>query len=85
MKNLVVLLLSVIGAQALASEEPEVPRPKRNIEEVVVIGYRWQPIEATQSALLMMGINGEYLIHEYDKERNEWKFVRSSKDRKKDS
>ena len=83
MRKLVVLLLSVIGTQALASEEPEVPRPRKNIEEVVVIGYSWNPNE--YKGVLMMGLSGAYLIHEYDKKRDEWKFVRASSNRKKDS
>ena len=83
MRKLVVLLLSVIGTQALASEEPEVPRPRKNIEEVVVIGYSWNPNE--HKGALMMGLSGAYLIHEYDKKRDEWKFVRASSNRKKDS
>lgn len=84
MKHIVVsILLSVTGSQALASEDPEVPRPRKNIEEVVVHGYKWDFDE--HKGALMMGLSGAYLIHEYDKKRDEWKFVRASTDRKKDS
>lgn len=84
MKHIVVsILLSVAGPQALASEDPEVPRPRKNIEEVVVHGYNWD-FDKHKGAL-MMGLSGAYLIHEYDKKRDEWKFVRASTDRKKDS
>jgi len=84
MKHIVVsILLSVAGSQALASEDPEVPRPRKNIEEVVVHGYKWD-FDKHKGAL-MMGLSGAYLIHEYDKKRDEWKFVRASTDRKKDS
>ena len=83
MKQLVVLLLLSATGSALASEEPEVPRPRKNIEEVVVTGYKWDFNE--HKGALMMGLSGAYLIHEYDKKRDEWKFVRASTDRKKDS
>ncbi|REK63545.1 MAG: hypothetical protein DWQ49_02750 [Bacteroidetes bacterium] len=84
MKHIVVaVLLSATGLQAFASEEPEVPRPRKNIEEVVVTGYKWDFNE--HKGALMMGLSGAYLIHEYDKKRDEWKFVRASTDRKKDS
>ena len=82
MKQLVVLLLLSATGSALASEEPEVPRPVRNIEEVVVTGYSWN-FEEYKGAL-MMGLGGAYLIHEYDKTRNEWRFVRASNEPEKD-
>ena len=84
MKKLVaVLLISAAGSQALASEDPEVPRRRKLIqEEVVVTGYKWD-IEEHKGAL-MIGLSGAYLIHEYDKKRNEWRFIRASNERKKD-
>jgi hypothetical protein len=84
MKQVVVvaLLLSATGL-AQAEEEKEVPRPKRNIEEVVVTGYSWNPNE--HKSALMMGLSGAYLIHEYDKVRDEWRFVRASNQPKKDN
>ena len=83
MKQLVVLLLLSATGSALASEEPEVPRPTRkNIEEVVVTGYSWN-FEEYKGAL-MMGLGGAYLIHEYDKARDEWRFVRASNEPTKD-
>lgn len=84
MKNLVVfVLLSAAGSQALASEDPEVPRPRKNIEEIVVTGYKLDL--GKNQGHLMMGLSGHYLIHEYDKKRKEWRFVRASNERKKES
>ena len=82
MKQLVVLLLLSATGSALASEEPEVPRPRKPLEEVVVTGYSWN-FEEHKSAL-MMGLGGAYLIHEYDKARDEWRFVRASNEPTKD-
>ena len=83
MKQIVVLLLLSATGSALASEEPEVPRPARkNIEEVVVTGYKWSFDE--HKGALMLGLGGAYLIHEYDKARDEWRFVRASNEPTKD-
>ena len=83
MKRLVVMVLLSAAGSALASEDPEVPRPnKRSLEEVVVTGYQWDSEELRGK--LMMGLSGAYLIHEYDKGRNEWRFVRASTESKKD-
>ena len=83
MKKAVILLLLSATGLAQAEEEKEVPRPKRNIEEVVVTGYSWNPNE--HKGALMMGLSGAYLIHEYDKVRDEWRFVRASNQPKKDN
>ena len=83
MKKAVILLLLSAAGLAQAEEEKEVPRPKRNIEEVVVTGYSWNPNE--HKGALMMGLSGAYLIHEYDKVRDEWRFVRASNQPKKDN
>lgn len=83
MKKLVAVLLISATGSALASEDPEVPRPRKNIEEVIVHGYKWD-VEEHKGAL-MMGLSGAYLLHEYDKKRNEWRFIRASNERKKDS
>ena len=80
MKQFVVLLLLSATGSALASEEPEVPRPKRNVEEVIVTGYKFD--KSDTAGMLMMGLSGAYLIHEYDKVRNEWRFVRASNQKK---
>ena len=53
------------------------------MEEVVVTGYSWNPNE--HKGALMMGLSGAYLIHEYDKVRDEWRFVRASNQPKKDN
>jgi hypothetical protein len=83
MKQLVVLLLLSATGSALASENPEVPRPvRKNIEEVVVTGYNWSFDE--HKGALMLGLGGAYLIHEYDKARDEWRFVRASNEPTKD-
>jgi len=76
-----VLLLSAAGI-AQAEEEKESPLPQQ-MEEVVVIGYDWNPNE--HKSALMMGLSGAYLIHEYDKRRNEWRFVKASNEPKKDN
>ena len=84
MKKLVVMILLSAAGSALASEDPEVPRPnKRNLEEVVVTGYHWNTEELRGT--LMVGLSGAYLIHEYDKARDEWRFVRASNEPKKDN
>ena len=79
MKQFVVLLLLSATGSALASETPEVPRPRKNLEEVVVTGYSWDLQE--HKGALILGLGGAYLIHEYDKTRNEWRFVRASTDK----
>ena len=82
MKQLVVLLLLSATGSALASETPEVPRPRKPLEEVVVTGYSWSFEE--HKGALMLGLGGAYLIHEYDKARDEWRFVRASDEPTKD-
>lgn len=83
MKQLVVLLLLSATGSALASEKPEVPRPRKPLEEVVVIGYEDWDFDKRKGAL-MMGLGGAYMIHRYDKARDEWHFVRASNEPKKD-
>ena len=80
MKHLVVLLLLSATGSALASETPEVPRPKRNVEEVIVTGYKFD--KSDTAGMLMVGLSGAYLIHEYDSVRNEWRFVRGANQKK---
>lgn len=75
-----VLLLSAAGL-AQAEEQKELPRPQQ-MEEVVVVGYDWSFDE--HKGALMMGLGGAYLIHEYDKKRNEWRFIRASNEKPKD-
>ena len=82
MKQFVVLLLLSATGSALASETPEVPRPRKPLEEVVVTGYSWSFEE--HKGALMLGLGGAYLIHEYDKARDEWRFVRASNEPTKD-
>jgi len=79
MKRLVILL---IAAGSATATEPEEPQPKLQMEEVVVTGYQWNVEELRGK--LMMGLSGAYLIHEYDKVRDEWRFVRASTESKKD-
>ena len=76
-----VLLLSAAGI-AQAAEEKASPLPPQR-EGVVVIGYDWSFDE--RKGALMMGLSGAYLIHEYDKRRNEWRFVKASNEPKKDN
>lgn len=75
-----VLLLSAAGL-AQAEEQKELPRPQQ-MEEIVVVGYDWSFDE--HKGALMMGLGGAYLIHEYDKKRNEWRFIRASNEKPKD-
>lgn len=82
MKAVVVALLLSAAGLAQAEEEKEAPLPQQ-MEEVVVTGYSWNPNE--HKSALMMGISGAYLIHEYDKRRNEWRFVKASNEPKKDN
>ena len=79
MKKLAVLLIAAGSAMAKEAEDPHL-RP--NLEELVVTGYSWNTEELRGK--LMMGLSGAYLIHEYDKVRDEWRFVRASTDSKKD-
>ena len=82
MKQLVVLLLLSAAGSVLASEKPEVPQPRKPLVEVVVTRDRWNFEE--HKGALMMGLGGAYLIHEYDKARDEWRFVRASNEPTKD-
>ena len=81
MKRVVVTFLLIAAGSAMA-EEAEDPHLKPNLEELVVTGYQWDTEELRGK--LMMGLSGAYLIHEYDKARNEWRFIRASNERKED-
>ena len=76
MKYVAVILSMLLSGMAVA-EETEKP-----VEEVVVRGYHFD-IEELRGKL-MMGLSGAYLIHEYDKTKDEWVFVRASTDKKED-
>jgi hypothetical protein len=80
MKKLAILLL--IAAGSAMAEEAEDPHLKPNLEELVVTGYQWDTEELRGK--LMMGLSGAYLIHKYDKKRDEWRFIRASNERKED-
>ena len=82
MKAVIALLLTIATGSAMAEEDPEVPRPKgrNNIEEVRVVGYDLSEMRG----MLMVGLSGAYLIHEYDQEKNEWRFIRTSDERKEE-
>ena len=73
----VAVILSVLLSGMAVAEEAEKP-----VEEVVVRGYHFD-IEELRGKL-MMGLSGAYLIHEYDKTKDEWVFVRASTDKKED-
>ena len=81
MKRVVVSILLIAAGSAMA-EEAEDPHLKPNLEELVVTGYQWDTEELRGK--LMMGLSGAYLIHEYDKKRNEWRFIRASNEKQKD-
>ena len=80
MKKLAVLLIAAGSAMA---EEAEDPHLKPNLEELVVTGYSWNTEELRGK--LMMGLSGAYLIHEYDEKRNEWRFIRASNEKPKET
>ena len=80
MKKLFVLLIAAGSAMA---EEAEDPHLKPHLEELVVTGYQWDTEELRGK--LMMGLSGAYLIHEYDKKRNEWRFIRASNEKPKET
>ena len=85
MKAAVVLLLSVAGLAQAEEEEKQSPLPPQQMEEVVVTGYYNSWDQDYVKHALMVGISGAYLIHEYDKGRDEWRFVRASNEPKKDN
>ena len=80
MKKLAILLIAAGSAMA---EEAEDPHLRPNLEELVVTGYSWNTEELRGK--LMMGLSGAYLIHEYDKKRNEWRFIRASNEKPKET
>ena len=80
MKKLLVLLIAAGSAMA---EEAEDPHLKPHLEELVVTGYQWDTEELRGK--LMMGLSGAYLIHEYDKKSNEWRFIRASNEKPKET
>lgn len=81
MKKFVSFILIIAAGSAMA-EEAEDPHLKPAMEEIVVTGYQWDAEELR--GRLMMGLSGAYLIHEYDKKRNEWRFIRASNERTKE-
>ena len=81
MKKLFVLLIAAGSAMAEEAEDPHLYSP--NLEELVVTGYQWDTEELRGK--LMMGLSGAYLIHEYDKKRNEWRFIRASNEKPKET
>lgn len=75
-------LLAVIyalasGAMATESTKEETPT-NNNIEEVRVVGYDLSEMRG----MLMIGLSGAYLIHEYDEKEDVWRFVRTSNETK---
>lgn len=76
-------LLAVIYALAsgaMATESTKEKTENNNMEEVRVVGYDLSEMQG----MLMVGLSGVYLIHEYDQEKNEWRFVRASNERKEE-
>ena len=76
-------LLAVIYALAsgaMATESTKEKTENNNMEEVRVVGYDLSEMQG----MLMVGLSGVYLIHEYDQEKNEWRFVRTSNERKEE-
>lgn len=77
-------LLAVIYALAsgamAADNQTKEKTENNNMEEVRVVGYDLSEMRG----MLMVGLSGVYLIHEYDQEKNEWRFVRASNERKEE-
>ncbi len=77
MKQVIALAILIATGSAIAQEDPQPqPRPKNrnNIEEVTVTGIDLSNMQGA----LMVGLSGAYLIHEYDKDKDEWRFIRVS-------
>ena len=73
----VAVILSMLLSSVAVADEAEKP-----VEEVVVRGHYFDMEDLRGK--LMMGLSGAYLIHEYDKTKDEWVFVRASTDKKED-
>ena len=70
-------LLAVIYALAsgaMATESTKEKPENNNMEEVRVVGYDL----SESKGMLMVGLSGAYLIHEYDEKEDVWRFVRTS-------
>ena len=79
----VALLLAIGAGLAHAEEEKESPLPPQQMEEVVVVGYKDWDFD-TRKGALMIGLGGVFMLHEYDKARDEWHFVRASNEPERD-
>ena len=76
-------LLAVIYALAsgaMATESTKEKPENNNMEEVRVVGYDLSEF----SGMLMVGLSGAYLIHEYDEKEEVWRFVRTSAESKEE-
>lgn len=76
-------LLAVIYALAsgaMATESTKEKPENNNMEEVRVVGYDLSEMRD----MLMVGLSGAYLIHEYDEKEDVWRFVRTSHETKED-
>ena len=74
-------LLAVIYALAsgaMATESTKEKPENNNMEEVRVVGYDLSEF----NGMLMVGLSGAYLIHEYDEKEDVWRFVRTSHESK---
>jgi len=76
-------LLAVIYALAsgaMATESTKEKTENNNMEEVRVVGYDLSEMRG----MLMIGLSGAFLIHEYDEKENVWRFVRTSHESKEE-
>jgi len=76
-------LLAVIYALAsgaMATESTKEKPKNNNMEEVRVVGYDLSEF----NGMLMVGLSGAYLIHEYDEKEDVWRFVRTSYESKEE-
>ena len=82
MKQLVVLVAlgaALFAHTGLATEKKEtgLGRRAQKMEEVRVYG-----IDLSKPTPFRVGLTDVVLVHEYDKTRNEWRFVRASNQKK---
>jgi hypothetical protein len=80
-KNAALLaVIYALASGAMATESTKEKTENNNMEEVRVVGYDLSEMRG----MLMIGLSGAYLIHEYDEKENVWRFVRTSNETKEE-
>jgi len=78
-KNAALLaVIYALASGAMATESTKENTENNNMEEVRVVGYDLSEMRG----MLMIGLSGAYLIHEYDEKEDVWRFVRTSHESK---